>query len=95
MPMFALICIDKADSIALRLANRTAHLAYTGRHMDKIRVAGPLTDEAGTMNGSLLLMEADSIEAIRAFNAADPYTLAGLFERVEIRPWRQSVPPPP
>jgi uncharacterized protein YciI len=39
----------------------------------------------------MFILEAADIEAARAFSAADPYTLAGLFERVEIRPWRRTL----
>ena len=42
MPTFALICIDKPDSLALRMANRQAHLAYSSQHLGKIRVAGEI-----------------------------------------------------
>jgi len=31
---------------------------------------------------------------VAAFSAGDPYLLAGLFERVEIRLWRQSIGAP-
>lgn len=40
------------------------------------------------MNGTLLVIQADSIDAVRAFVADDPYSRAGLFATVEIRPWR-------
>ncbi|HZL00727.1 MAG TPA: YciI family protein [Caulobacteraceae bacterium] len=33
-------------------------------------------------------MEAADLAAAEAFSAADPYTLAGLFESVDIRPWK-------
>jgi uncharacterized protein YciI len=39
----------------------------------------------------MFLMEADSADTVHAFNAADPYTRAGLFERVEVRKWRVSL----
>ena len=39
----------------------------------------------------MLVVEADDITAVRAFAAADPYALAGLFASVEIRPWRLAV----
>ncbi len=94
MALFALICIDKPHSLGVRLANREAHLAYAARHPAMIRLAGPFLDEAGDMAGSLFLIEASDIEAARAFNAADPYTQAGLFERVEVRSWRQTLPAP-
>ena len=91
MPLYALMCFDKPDSLALRMANREAHLAYAREHMARIKVAGPYLDEAGNMAGSMFLMEADSADALRAFNAKDPYTTAGLFERVEIRQWRVTL----
>jgi uncharacterized protein len=95
MTSYALICIDKPDSLALRMANREAHLAYTrSAPAGFIRTAGPFLDEAGEMCGSLFFLEAESVEAVRAFNAADPYARAGLFERVDIRAWRPSAYPP-
>ena len=91
MPLYALMCFDKPDSLALRMANREAHLAYARNHMSEIKAAGPYLDEAGNMSGSMFLMEADSADTVHAFNAADPYTRAGLFERVEVRKWRVSL----
>ena len=87
MAQFVLICIDKPGSLELRMATRQAHFAYAGEHKG-IRLGGPFLDETGDMAGSLIIMDADDIEAARAFSANDPYTKAGLFERVEIRPWR-------
>jgi uncharacterized protein YciI len=40
------------------------------------------------MCGSMLIVEAADLAAAKAFSAADPYTTAGLFESVEIRPFR-------
>jgi uncharacterized protein YciI len=91
MPLYALMCFDKPGSLELRMANREAHLAYARDHLEQIKAAGPYLDEAGAMTGSMFLMEADSAETVRAFNAADPYARAGLFERVEVRAWRVSL----
>ncbi len=91
MPRYILTCIDKPESLALRMATREAHLAYVREHLDAIRAAGPLLDEAGQMTGSHFLMDAETPESIRAFHEADPYSKAGLFERVEIRLWRQTL----
>lgn len=44
------------------------------------------------MVGSLLILDfADKAEA-ENFAANDPYAKAGLFERVDIRPWRKVYP---
>ena len=88
MPIFVLTCIDKPGSLALRMATREAHFAYANGHKDALRLGGPFLDEAGDMAGSLIFLEAPDIAAAKAFNASDPYTLADLFENVEIRPWR-------
>jgi uncharacterized protein YciI len=94
MPRYVLTCLDKPDSLALRMANREAHLAYVRDHLEGIRAAGPLLDAAGEMNGSLFLIDAPDEARVEAFSRADPYRLAGLFDRVEIRLWRQSVGAP-
>lgn len=84
MPQFVMMCIDKKDSLPLRMATREAHLAYVGAKGDVVRLVGPLLDEKGDMAGSLLIIEADDLAAARAFSAEDPYSRAGLFDRVEI-----------
>ena len=94
MARFLLLCVDKPGSVALRMANREAHLAYVAAHGDQVPAAGPLLDDEGQMKGSLLIIEAPDRGAVEAFSAADPYRQAGLFERVEIHAWRQSVGTP-
>ena len=85
MPRFALICIDKPQSLDLRMANRPAHLAYVEARRSELKVAGPFLDEAGAMAGSLLIVEAADSAAVWAFSADDPYAKAGLFATVEVR----------
>jgi hypothetical protein len=88
-----MICEDRPDSLDLRLATRTAHLAYIETIRAQVRLAGPmLSDDGNTMLGSVFIIETDDLDAARALNANDPYTLAGLFEKVTIRPFRQVVP---
>ena len=91
MAHFAIIAHDKPGALALRVATRPAHLEYLGARAGFIRLAGPMMNEAGEPIGSLFLVEAPDIAAVRAFAAADPYAVAGLFERVEITPWRAVV----
>ena len=42
-------------------------------------------------NGTLLVVEADDIAAVSEFVADDPYSQAGVFRSVEIRPWSWTV----
>ena len=94
MAKFVMMCLDRPGALALRLATREAHLAYMAAHQPSIALGGPMLNAAGEMCGSLLVIEAPDEAAARAINAADPYTLAGLFERVDVLAWRQTFGPP-
>ena len=89
--LFALVCIDKPDSLEVRLGAREAHLAYVRERLDQMKLGGPFLDDRGDMAGSLMVIEAEDRSAAEAFNRDDPYTKAGLWERVEIRPFRVTV----
>lgn len=91
MTIFALHCLDKANALDLRMANREAHLAYVGGFRDQLKLAGPLLDADGNMAGSLIIVDMADIEAARAFSANDPYKKAGLFERVEITVFKPTL----
>ena len=87
--LFALVCTDKPNSLELRLATRSAHIAYLETYQTKLAQAGALIDADGRACGSLLIIDvADRAEAA-GFAEADPYARAGLFESVVIRPYRQ------
>jgi uncharacterized protein YciI len=86
--LYALICTDKPNSLALRMANRPEHLAYLQSLGETLVFAGPFTEPDGvTMNGSLVVDETATLEAARKIAAADPFAKAGVFASVEIRPW--------
>ena len=86
--LYAVICTDKPDSLAVRMANRPEHVAYLRSLGDSLVFAGPFLKEDGkTMCGSLVVIEAPSMEAARGIAANDPFAKIGLFESVEIRPW--------
>lgn len=92
MSLYVIVCIDKPNSLDLRMATREAHLAYAKiNEYVQIRVGGPFLSAEGTMNGSLLIVEADDPAKVDAFVKDDPYGKAGLFERVEVRPWKATV----
>ena len=86
--LYALICTDKPNSLAIRKAKRPEHVAYLNSLGDTLKLAGPFTEADGeTMNGSLVVIEAASLQAAKEIAAGDPYAKAGLFASVEIRPW--------
>jgi uncharacterized protein YciI len=85
--LFVVTAIDKADSLALRMATREAHFVYA-RESGVIRLGGPFLDAKGDMAGSLIIVEAADLEAAKAWHANDPYVKAGLFAHSEVRPWK-------
>ncbi len=89
---FALYCVDKANALDLRMANRPAHLAYIDTKPIEIILAGPLLGADGGMLGSLFIVEAEDLAQVQRFSEADPYRSSGLFERVEITGFRKVVP---
>ncbi len=89
MPLFALICTDKADHEPLRKANREAHLGYLN-DTGCVTYAGPFLD-AGTMTGSLVIIDVADKAAAEGWAAADPYALAGLFAKVRIEEWKKVI----
>jgi uncharacterized protein YciI len=44
------------------------------------------------MIGSMLVVDAEDRAQVEAFAASDPYRLAGLFDSVEIHPFRKVFP---
>ncbi len=92
MTLFLLLCTDKPGSRDLRAAIRPTHLAYLAEHAAKVKLGGPWLDpiDSGPL-GSMLLIEADDLAEAQAFADADPYARAGLFDVVEVRPWRRVV----
>jgi hypothetical protein len=86
--LFALICTDKPGSLAVRKAHRPDHVAYLQSLADSLIFAGPFLKEDGeTMCGSLIVIEAPSLDAARKIAASDPFAKVGLFASVDIRPW--------
>jgi uncharacterized protein YciI len=89
---FVIDCQDKLGHLAVRLENRDAHLNYLKDFEQQLIMAGPFVDSDNQMIGSMLIMDFNDRGEADSFCAADPYALAGLFERVQIRPWRKALP---
>jgi hypothetical protein len=84
MPLFAIVCRDRAGAADARKAATQAHLAHVEANMARYRVAGPLRDDDGVICGSLLIIEARDADDARSFLAADPYHAAGIWGSVSI-----------
>ncbi len=89
--LYAIICRDRPGGLEIRKANREAHLAHIRNAGRAVVSAGPFLDDGGEMCGSLVIYEGRDKAEAEAWAAADPYGKAGLFESVEIRPWKKVV----
>ncbi len=88
--LFVIIGHDSPNGAALRPTVRPAHLENLQPLVDsgRVVVGGPFTDGSG----SLIVADFESEAAAKAFAQSDPYVTQGVFERVEIKPFRKVVP---
>ena len=92
--LFSIICTDKpGEGLQLRLKNRPDHLAFLDSLGERLKLAGPFMNEEGAEpRGSLVIIEAKDIEEARKIASGDPYAIAGVFEKVEIRAFKWLLP---
>jgi uncharacterized protein YciI len=88
--LFVIIGHDGPRGAALRPTVRPAHLENLRPLVEqgKVLVGGPFTDGSGSM----MVVEMESEAAAMEFARNDPYTKEGVFERVEVKPFRKVVP---
>jgi uncharacterized protein len=86
----ALICHDKPGHTQVRLNSRAAHLAYI-TETGIVDLAGPFVGDTGEMNGSLIVLNVDSMAQAQAWVAGDPYGIAGLFASVTLSEWKRVI----
>ena len=90
MALFVIICKDRSGALDARLATRPTHLDYLNQSHG-LKMAGALLGDDGNPIGSLLIVEAEDLAAAQAQADNDPFTVAGVFESVEVRPWRVAI----
>ena len=91
---------DGEHVLAARMQARAAHLERLKALLDEGRLllAGPCpaidAEDPGPagFSGSIVIAEFASLEAARAWADADPYVAAGVYARVEVRPFRKVLP---
>jgi uncharacterized protein YciI len=92
--------IDHPNSLDGRKAARPAHLARLEalRDQGRLKLAGPLpaidAEDPGPagFTGSVIVAESASLQDARAWAEADPYVAAGVYARVDIRPFKPVLP---
>lgn len=98
--LYAIFGNDVPDSLEKRKVARPAHLARLQALQDEGRLllAGPFpaVDAADPgpagVTGTLVVAEFASLEAAEAWADADPYTTAGVFAQVAVRPFKKVFP---
>ncbi|MDQ1078307.1 YciI family protein [Pseudoroseomonas cervicalis] len=82
---------DRPDSLALRQATRAEHLAWLDSQVQLLLACGAkLKDDGSDAGGGVYIIDVETREAAEAFIAADPFSKAGLFERVQVTRWRKA-----
>ncbi len=90
--LFIATCVDKPLSLDRRMENRPAHLAYLNGLGARVKIGGALlAPDHETPVGSMIVFEGEDEDDVFALLAEDPYSRAGLFESVSVRPWRPAV----
>lgn len=88
---YAIQTRDKPGSAQLRADKRPEHLEYLTKKKDLLLAAGALIEDDGTGgNGGLLIVDTDDRATAEKFIADDPFTKAGLFEKVTVTRWRKA-----
>jgi len=91
---------DVVASLDQRRTSRAQHVARLEQlqREGRLLLAGPYPaiDAADPgvagFTGSLIVAEFPSLEEARAWAQADPYMEAGVYERVDVRPFKKTFP---
>lgn len=86
--LYAVHYLDKIDAGDIRQLHRDAHIAYRKGLGDRLLLAGPLLSEDGKPVGSLVLLEAASLEEAKGIARSDPYAAAGLFDQILVHGYK-------
>lgn len=98
--LYAIIAEDVENSLERRGTARPEHLERLDalRNEGRLALAGPFpaidSDEPGPagFSGSLIIAEFESLEAAREWADADPYVAAGVYGKVEVKPFKRVLP---
>ena len=98
--LYSIIGTDIKDSLQKRLSVRQAHLARVQALQDQGRLvlAGPNPAiesnnpiEAG-FTGSVIIAEFSSLQEANDWIQDDPYTKAGVYESITVKPFKKLFP---
>ena len=94
MTLFVFQGLDRPGALEVRKATRPAHLEWVRGLGARVKVGGPLLAEDGaTPVGSLIVIEAETLDEARTIFAQDPYALAGLWGETSVRQFNWLLKP--
>ena len=97
---YAIMAEDAPNSLAARLSTRPAHLARIEalNNANRLLLAGPFpaidseTPGDAGFTGSLIVAQFNSLEEATAWANADPFVEAGVYQKVQVKPFRKTLP---
>lgn len=100
--LYSIFAYDVPNSLPLREQARPAHVARLKElHFgNRLVLAGPnpaidsVEPGAAGFTGSLIVADFKSLEQAQEWANADPYIAAGVYAKVEVKPFKQVLPTP-
>ncbi|MBX2867445.1 MAG: YciI family protein [Acidiferrobacterales bacterium] len=97
---YTIYATDSQNSLEARLAARPAHVERLKLlvNQGRLLVAGPSpavdSEDPGPagFTGSLIIAEFNSLADAQSWADADPYIAAGVYESVEVKPYKKVLP---
>ncbi|KZN12888.1 YciI family protein [Marinomonas sp. TW1] len=98
--LYSIVGQDVANSLSARQSVRPAHLERLEalQKEGRLVLAGPnpaiesdTPGEAG-FTGSIIIAEFTDLKAAKTWAEADPYVAAGVYQSVEVKPFKQVFP---
>jgi hypothetical protein len=98
--LYAIIATDKPNSLTDRLQARPDHLKRLEalQNEGRLILAGPhpaidaVDPGSAGFSGSLVVAEFESLQAAQQWADKDPYVSAGVYEKVEVKPFKKVFP---
>jgi len=88
--LWAISCVDKPNTAAIRESVVKPHREYLGSQKKILILAGATQNDEGTeATGSLFVVNVGSRAEAKAFSDGDPFTQAGVFASVSITRMRK------
>lgn len=90
--LYMIMCKDKPGKLDVRKAKLDEHRTYVDNQPLKVVMSGPLVEDDGeTMQGSLYMLEADTLDQAKNFYLNDPLYAADIWEDVTVSAFAKRV----